>query len=480
MCVAIRRQYQQRDLDMTVTLLSPQQEEILALLARHPDGRNSESIRNELSNPPHLRTVQRWLAELAAKRHIAAVGKGKATIYRLLAPTDIRMVSPESETPGAEETYETYIPLSEEGREIFAQVRRPRGARTPVGYERSFLDAYIPNTTWYLGEMTRKHLHRIGDTGEFERPAGTHGRAILNRLLIDLSWASSRLEGNTYSRIDTQNLIEFGRYAEGKDAQEAQMILNHKTAIELLLDEAESVGFDTYTFLSLHGLLSENLMPDPDASGRLRSRPVQIGGSVFVPLAVPQLIEECFHDILRKASEIEDPFEQAFFILVHIPYLQPFEDVNKRVSRLGANIPLIKHNLSPLTFIDVPERAYIDAMLGVYEMNRIELLRDLFVWAYERSTREYVLVRKSLAEPDPIRLRYRLQLHELVADIVRNKRPDILQTIEQFAEMRIDEENRSAFVEMVQDEIKRLHPGIIARYRLRPAEFAAWREARKL
>ncbi len=465
---------------MTVTLLSPQQEEILALLARHADGRNSESIRNELNNPPHLRTVQRWLAELAAKRHIAAIGKGKATIYRLLAPTDIRMVSPESETLGAEETYETYIPLSEEGREIFAQVRRPRGARIPVGYERSFLDAYIPNTTWYLGEMTRKHLHRIGDTGEFERPAGTYGRAILGRLLIDLSWASSRLEGNTYSRIDTQNLIEFGRYAEGKDAQEAQMILNHKTAIELLLDEAESVGFDTHTFLSLHGLLSENLMPDPDASGRLRSRPVQIGGSVFVPLAVPQLIEECFHEILRKASEIEDPFEQAFFILVHIPYLQPFEDVNKRVSRLGANIPLIKHNLSPLTFIDVPDRAYIDAMLGVYEMNRIELLRDLFVWAYERSTREYVLVRKSLAEPDPIRLSYRLQLHELVADIVRNKRPDILQTIEQFAEKRIDEQNRSAFVEMVQDEIKRLHPGIIARYRLRPAEFAAWLEARKL
>jgi hypothetical protein len=127
MHVAIRLHYQQRDLDMTLTLLSPQQEEILALLARHPDGRASESIRNELSSPPHLRTVQRWLAELAAKRHIAAIGKGKATIYQLLAPTDIRMVSPESETLGAEETYETYIPLSEEGREIFAQVHRPRG-----------------------------------------------------------------------------------------------------------------------------------------------------------------------------------------------------------------------------------------------------------------------------------------------------------------------------------------------------------------
>jgi len=465
---------------MTLALLPPQQEEIIAFLTLHPEGCASESIRNALRNPPHLRTVQRWLAELAAKGRIAAVGKGKSTMYRLLAPIDILAAAPETKAPSRETTYETYIPLSEEGREIFSQVRRPRGGRTPVGYERAFLDAYIPNTTWYLSEVTRKHLHRIGETGGFERPAGTYGRAILGRLLIDLSWASSRLEGNTYSRIDTQNLIEFGQYAEGKDAQEAQMILNHKTAIELLLDEAESVGFDPHTFLSLHGLLSENLMPDPDASGRLRSRPVQIGGSVFVPVAVPQLIEECFRDLLGKASAIEDPFEQAFFILVHIPYLQPFEDVNKRVSRLGANIPLLRHNLAPLTFIDVPDRAYIDAMLGVYELNRIELLRDLFVWAYERSAREYVLVRKSLAEPDPLRLRYRLQLHELVADIVRNKRSEMLQAIEQFAETRIDEQNRAAFVEMVQDEIKRLHPGIIARYRLRPAEFAAWQEARKL
>ncbi len=464
---------------MTFTILSTKKEKILSLLARHPDGLDSERIRNTLKDPPHLRTIQRWLAELVAKERIVAVGKGKKTNYRLVEPIDIHAESPTLKIPGAEKTHETYIPLSEGGRETFSYVRRPRSGRIPVGYERTFLHAYIPNTTGYLSKITCNHLHRIGDTGQFERPAGTHGRAILNRLLIDLSWASCRLEGNTYSRIDTQNLVEFGRYAEGKDAQEAQMILNHKAAIELLVDEAESIGFDTHTFLSLHGLLSENLMPDPNAGGRLRTRPVQISGSVFVPLAIPQVIEECFHQILQKASEIEDPFEQAFFILVQIPYLQPFEDLNKRVSRLGANIPLIRQNLSPLTFIDVPERAYIDAMLGVYEMNRVELLRDLFVWAYERSAREYVIVRKSLAEPDPLRLRYRMQLHELVADIVRNMCMDVLQAIDAYAGDHIDEQNRSAFVEMVQDEIKRLHPGIIARYRLRPSEFLAWQEARQ-
>jgi Fic family protein len=465
---------------MTDRTLTPRQMEILVALARYPKGLSCEGISGALGNPPHLRTVQRWLAKLTAEGHISAVGRGKATVYLQTAPTGTRATSLRAGVSEAEEVYESYLPLSEKGREIFSYVRRPRGARTPAGYQREFLDAYRPNETWYLGELTRNHLHRIGDTGELERPAGTYGRAMLNRLLIDLTWSSCRLEGNSYSRLDTQNLIEFGRYPEGKDAQDAQMVLNHKAAIELLVDDAATIGFDAHTFLSLHGLLSENLMPDPDASGRLRTHPVQIGGSLFVPLAVPQTIEECFNEILRKAGDIRDPFEQAFFIMVHIPYLQPFEDVNKRVSRLGANISLIKQNLSPLTFIDVPERAYIDALLGVYELKRVELLRDLFVWAYERSAKEYVVIRKSLAQPEPLRLRYRRQLHELVAEIVREKQPDFLPTVERYAEEHIDEEDRAAFCEMVQDEIKRLHLGIIARYRLRPSEFAGWQEVRKL
>jgi len=96
------------------------------------------------------------------------------------------------------------------------------------GYEHHFLNSYLPNETRYLDESLRTHLHDIAITGEQERPAGTYGRAIFSRLLIDLSWASSRLEGNTYSRLDTERLIEFVQYAEGKGAQNARMILNHK------------------------------------------------------------------------------------------------------------------------------------------------------------------------------------------------------------------------------------------------------------
>jgi Fic family protein len=92
---------------------------------------------------------------------------------------------------------------------------------------------------------------------------------------------------------------------------------------------------------------------------------------------VPDLINECFEQVLDTAKAIQNPFEQAFFLMVHISYLQPFEDVNKRVSRLIANIPLIRLNLSPLSFVDVPQKTYINGLLAVYELNQIDLLRDV-------------------------------------------------------------------------------------------------------
>jgi len=227
----------------------------------------------------------------------------------------------------------------------------------------------------YLTESLRAQLHSLGRSSPEQTPAGTFARGILNRLLIDLSWASSKLEGNTYSRLDTERLIEFGQAAEGKDALETQMILNHKSAIEYLVRDTEHAGVTPETVIALHAFLSDGLMPDPLTCGRIRKRAVEIGGSVYLPVAMPQRLEDLFGIVMSMAAEIQDPFEQSFFMMVHLPYLQPFEDVNKRVSRLAANIPLIQHNLCPLSFIDVPQQAYVDAVLGVYELNRIELLQ---------------------------------------------------------------------------------------------------------
>ena len=101
-----------------------------------------------------------------------------------------------------------------------------------------------------------------------------------------------------------------------------------------------------------------------------------------------------FTRLIEVGSAILDPFEQSFFLLVHIPYLQPFVDVNKRTSRLSSNIPLIRRNLVPLSFLDVPEQAYVDGVIGVYELKRVELLRDIYVWVNARlvSTKRSVIL----------------------------------------------------------------------------------------
>jgi fido (protein-threonine AMPylation protein) len=430
-----------------------------------------EEISSKIAKPIPRRTLQRWLKALTQAGRVEMVGQGPVTVYRI--PAALPAVSP---AEGSTEDQD--IPLSIPGKEILDYVRQSLSARQPVNYDRNFLDRYEPNQTWYLSEGVRKRLRKMGDTGELERPAGTYGREVLNRLLIDLSWSSSRLEGNTYSQLDTRRLIEFGERAEGKDAQEARMILNHKAAIEMLVANIETVGFNAYTILNLHGLLSEDLLTDPDASGRLRQRSVDIGGSSYKPPGLPQMIDELFREVLDKANQITDPFEQSFFALVHIPYLQPFDDVNKRVSRLAANIPLFKQNFCPLTFLGVPQRTYISGLLGVYEMSRVELLADVFVWAYERSTREYLAVRQSLSDPDPVRLRYHRQIHDLVGRLVRELNADPLVVIQEEA-AKLPDAHRATFIENVTDDLKRLHEGVLARYGLRPSEFKTWRSHRK-
>ena len=440
---------------------------IIEAVAAFPEGAGIDEINGQLGDKVPRRTLQRRLASLVQERRLIVEGRARASRYRLSS------VQGEDRTTRGEAS----IPLSPEGEALKAAVRQPIRNRRPVGYNRTFLDAYQPNTTFYLPAAMRLRLAEMGRSREDKRPAGTHARKIFNRLLIDLSWNSSRLEGNTYSLLETERLLELGEVAQGRNAMEAQMILNHKAAIELLVEQADEVGFNRYTILNLHALLSDNLLADPQACGRLRAIPVGIGGKVFHPLEVPQLIDECFHRILAIAEEIKDPFEQAFFVMVHLPYLQPFEDVNKRVSRLAANIPLIRENLSPFSFVDVPDRAYIDGTIAVYELNRIELLRDLFVWAYQRSCARYSAIRQSLGEPDPFRLQYREQIKEVVAEVVRGGMDKRAASgwITGKASADIPEHDRHRFSEIVETELSSLHEGNFARYYLRPDEFENWR-----
>ncbi len=361
---------------------------------------------------------------------------------------------------------------------IQEKVARPMHARHPVTYNRQFLEDYKPNHTYYLPEELRRRLLLLGGTGEGRYPAGTYAREIFHRLLIDLSWNSSRLEGNTYSLLETERLLERGKVADGKGLKETQMILNHKAAIEFLIHSAGDIGVNRFTILNLHTFLSDNLMPDPAASGRLRTFSVGISHSTYLPIAIPQVIQECFDLLITKASHIKDPFEQAFFLMVHIPYLQAFDDVNKRTSRLAANIPLIQKNLCPLSFIDLPEQIYINGLLGVYELNRVELLRDVFAWAYERSCHLYSRTTKALGEPDPFRMKYRNAIGQVVGEVVRLKmsKNKAVQGIRQESLKRIPLQDQPRFIEIVERELLSLHEGNIARYQLSLKEFEQWKK----
>lgn len=437
---------------------------IVDLLRRSKTPLNITEIADRINLNITRRTFQRTLKTLLDTGYITTSGKGPATVYESVALEEKATIEG--------------IPLSDTAKEILQKVSMPVQQRMPVGYNKQFLESYIPNKTNYLSPKDKEELAKAGTTAQLKEPAGTYAKQILQRLLIDLAWNSSRLEGNTYSLLDTKALIDYGKTSDGKSSLETQMILNHKDAIEFIVNNPEDIGFNSYTIKNLHGLLSNNLLPDPASSGALRTHGIGIGGSVYTPLAVPQLIEEIFKVLLEKAEAIENPFEQAFFIMVHLPYLQPFDDVNKRVSRLAANIPFNKRNLSPLSFIDVPQELYVNGLLGVYELNQVELLKDIFTWAYLRSAQQYAAQRQSLGEPDEFRLQYRDAIRQLVSEIVTenvtNGNADLLI---QTKALQIPDNARDKFVQTVKTELVSLHDGNIARYSIRPSQYHKWKES---
>lgn len=416
------------------------------------------------------RSAQRQVARLVEDGLVVARGDGRGRRY-----FGVDFPSEAIAQTNSGDVFPAFIPVSADSQDILNYINQPLEARKPVGYQRDFLDSYQPNETWYLSESLRRQLHKMGKTTDSEEPAGTYSRAILNRLLIDLSWASSHLEGNTYSRLDTRELIEHGKSAQGKAAIETQMILNHKSAIELLVESIDSAEFNRYTLMNIHSALSENLLPNPAYEGRVRQHAVDIGKSVYRPLSVTAQIEDALDVLLNKASQISDAFEQSFFMMVHLPYLQPFADINKRTSRLAANLPLFRANLCPLTFLDVPEQAYSRATLGIYEMARVELLRDLYVWAYERSTQEYLAIKQDLAEPDPLRLIWRDFIKQTIHLVVISSEQDPFTLIKQAVKAEIPAAEQNDLQALVVEELRRMHEGVLARYGLRPSEFSAWK-----
>lgn len=456
----------------------PEQElqAIIDILEHYPDGATTAQIEQDMAVSLSRRTLNYRIKHLVTTGRIEQQNKGRwAKYFPATEEQPTKTDTPEAQT---EVQASLFVPLSKEGGKILRIISGPPGSRTPVAYNRAFLEDYRPNITSYLSVNEKSRLLQLGTTKGLEQAAGTYALQMLSRLLIDLSWNSSRLEGNTYSLLETQKLIELGQSVEGKAPRDAQMILNHKAAIEFLVQSADEISFNRRTILNLHALLADNLLDDPSAAGRLRREGVGIGGSVYMPPEIPQVIEDCFETVLSTAEAIKDPFEQAFFVMIQLPYLQPFIDVNKRVSRLAMNIPMIRNNLAPLSFISVPDATYTHGLLGVYELNRIDLIKDMFLWAYEKSSARYVALRQTLGEPDPFRLRYRTALRDIVSSVILQGMEQIsaAQHIASWATENIEEIDRAQFIEAAETELLSLHEGNFARYAVRPSEYDAWRK----
>lgn len=454
-----------------IRLEDPRIGQVLEVLQRRPEGATRQELQEQAGlGVQDPQVMRRLLNRMAEAGWIRMGGLTRDRRYFWAGPGVV--------VPGTRGASEAYPPLSPEGRRCREWLSQPLSLREPVTYQRIFLDAYRPNATAYLPDLTRSHLASLGRSKEPNRPAGTYARQIYQRLLIDLSWNSARLEGNTYSLLDTEKLLERGESAEGKDLQETQMILNHKAAIEFMVESAEEIAPDPSTIQNLHALLAENLLANPMDGGCLRSLPVGIHGTTYVPTAVPQLVEECFRQILRTASDIQDPFEQSFFLLVHLPYLQPFVDGNKRTGRLAANIPFIRGNCTPITFMDVPAEAFTDGMLAIYEKTEVELLRDVYVFAYERSCARFGAVRASMGEPDPFRFRFRGEIKTIVKDVILAGATfrEAEDRIRAFAQAQLPQEDVTRFLVVVETELATIHDGNFARYQVRPSQFMAWKQ----
>ena len=256
---------------------------------------------------------------------------------------------------------------------------------------------------------------------------------------------------------------------------ETVMIMNHKEAILFLVENAQDIELNSLTIRNLHHLLAQDLLANPEACGNIRTLEVDIGQSTYKPLSNPHVLRELFELILHKAKKIKDPFEQSFFLLAHLSYLQAFEDVNKRTSRLSCNIPFIKSNLCPLSFTDVARDDYTAALLAIYEINAIEPMLELFAWAYSRSCEQYGVFKKSLGEIDAFRIQYRQQRKIIMGKIVKQglhgKAAENL--IENYCQEQ-EIEDIDKFTVMTLADLSTLHAGAVIGLGITAAQLETW------
>ena len=328
--------------------------EILQYLHYNPGVSRSE-IETGMNLKESPATVKRILAGLVESGQAVVIGQGRATRYSVSAQAHVTMPL-NIDTYFEKETDERIV-QTDFNFELINDILPKVELFTPQ--EKEQLDALQAQFTKNIKDMTP-----------------TEYRKEMVRLGIDLSWKSSQIEGNTYSLLETEKLLKEKQTAQGKTKEEAVMLLNHKDALDYILEEPEHLKELTIRRIEeLHTLLVKEL----DVDKGIRRRRVGVTGTNYRPLDNEFQIREALEDSCRLINGKESVFEKALLALVLISYIQAFSDGNKRTARMTSNAILIANRYCPISFRTVDSVDYKKAMLIFYEQNNISAFKKIFI-----------------------------------------------------------------------------------------------------
>lgn len=208
----------------------------------------------------------------------------------------------------------------------------------------------------------------------------------MERLGVDLSWKPSQIEGNTYSLLETERLLLEKETAAGKSKDEAVMLLNHKEALDFILDNPDYLSELTVAKIeNIHSILVRELAVDRN----IRVRRVGITGTNYRPLDNEFQIREALERTCALVNGKESVFEKALIVLLLLSYIQPFADGNKRTARIVSNALLVAHGYCPLSFRTVDSIDYKKAMLLFYEQNNVSAFKRIFIEQFAFAVKTY-------------------------------------------------------------------------------------------
>lgn len=328
--------------------------EILQFLHYNPLSKRAD-ILPSLSKQISDRTLMRMLSEATVKGHIEVVGRGPATRYKLTPQAHVTM----------ELNLDTYFDNDVDEREV----------------QESFNFELINDVLPKVELFTQEELQQLDDAQELFRQhlsemSELEYRKEMERLGIDLSWKSSQIEGNTYSLLETERLLKEKQTASGKTKEEAVMLLNHKDALDFILDVPDYLKNLTVARIEeIHALLTKEL----GVERNIRHRRVGITGTNYTPLDNEFQIREALEDTVQLINGKSNIFDKALLALVLLSYIQAFTDGNKRTARIVSNGILIANSYCPISFRTVDSIDYKKAMLMFYEQNNIAAFKRIFI-----------------------------------------------------------------------------------------------------